>query len=198
MGPQFAYHRPQYQLQIIPTNPNGLSITNHYHILLQDLQHCRDYGAAVICLPETNTNWHLPDLHQKFKNALHRTWPQSQYQTSRSPEEFLSQYQPGGTTTIVCNNWISRIVDRGEDPLGLGSWSYFTLRGKGQGKVTIVTAYNPSTSTGNKANYRQQQHTLSRLHIHYQQHTNANPQRQLFLISKHGWNSWSTQDMTLF
>jgi hypothetical protein len=38
-------------------NPNGLSISKNNHLLLQDLQQCHDYGAAVLCMHETNTNW---------------------------------------------------------------------------------------------------------------------------------------------
>jgi hypothetical protein len=32
----------------------------------------------------------------------------------------LSAYQPGGTLTAVCENWVSRVVAKGEDPFGLG------------------------------------------------------------------------------
>jgi hypothetical protein len=138
-------------------NPNGLSIYRQNLGLLQDLQTCRGYGAAVICLPETNTNWNFPDQHQQFTSLLHRTWRTSMHQVSRSPEDFLSQYQPGGTATILCDNWVSRVVDRGEDPIGLGRWSYITLRDKGQMKLTIVTAYNASYSQGDTTNFRQQQ-----------------------------------------
>jgi hypothetical protein len=92
-----------------------------------NLQWCNDFGSAIISLPETNTNWNLPDQHLYLSSALCHLWQHSAYQTPCSPEDFLSQYQPGGTTTIVCGNWTSRIVDRGEDPLGLGRWSYFSL-----------------------------------------------------------------------
>lgn len=37
-------------------NPNGLSIHKNNHLLLQDLQHCFDYGAGALCLLEMNTN----------------------------------------------------------------------------------------------------------------------------------------------
>jgi hypothetical protein len=108
------------------------------------------------------------------------------YQVSKSPEEFLSQYQPGGTTTILCNNWISRVVARGEDPIGLGRWSFFTLCGKGHKKLTIITAYNASYSQGDTTNFRQQQRTLSHLHIHHSQHVTSQPRRQ-FILDLQSW-----------
>lgn len=49
---------------------------------------------------------------------------------------------------VVCGNWVSSVVAKGEDPLGLGRWSYVTLRGKGETKITVVTAYNACQSSG--------------------------------------------------
>lgn len=94
--------------------------------------------------------------------------------------------KPGGTTKIVCDNWTSRVVDREEDPISLGWWSHFTLRGKGQTKITIITAYNPTTSTGGKTNYRRQQPTLSHLHIQHKQKVSANPCQQ-FILDLQSW-----------
>jgi hypothetical protein len=59
--------------------------------------------------------------------------------------------------------------------MGLGRWSYVTLRGIGSKKVTIITAYNASYNTGDTTNYKQQQRTLSYLHCHHNQHVNAQP-----------------------
>jgi hypothetical protein len=94
---------------------------------------------------------------------------------SRSPEDFLSHFQPGGTATIVCDNWVSRIIDKGEDHVGLGRWSYLTLRGKGSTKITIITTYNPSYNMGDTTNYRQQQRTLSYIHSQHSQRVEALP-----------------------
>jgi hypothetical protein len=83
---------------------------------------------------------------------------------SQTPDPFLSNYQPGGTLTAVCKNWVSRVISKGEDPLGLGQWSYITLRGKADTKVTVVTAYNATPSPGESTYYHQQLRVLSRLH----------------------------------
>ncbi len=38
-------------------NPNGLNPYSGNYSLLQDLQTCQKYGAALLALPETNVNW---------------------------------------------------------------------------------------------------------------------------------------------
>jgi hypothetical protein len=116
-----------------------------------------------------------------FKSALHQTWSYSIAAVSRSPEDFLSNFQPGGTATVICDNWISRIIDKGEDHFGLGRWSYITLRGKGSTKITIITAYNASYNLGDTTNYRQQQRTLSHLHRKHNQNIDAQPRRKFIL-----------------
>jgi hypothetical protein len=112
-------------------------------------------------MPETNTNWAIPQQREGFTTMLHCTWRNTEYQTSWALEDFLSSYQPGGTATVTCDNWVSRIIARGEDPMGLGLWSYVTLRGKGMAKITIVTAYNSNPTPGDTTAFQQQQRLLS-------------------------------------
>lgn len=123
-------------------NPNGFSVHRNNHLLIQDLQTCYQYGAGALCFPETKTNWNqegqVGTLHKLFRNV----WQTSVLQPSQTPDPFLSAHQPEGTLTAICDNWVSRVFAKGEDPYGLGRWSYVTLRGKASGKITIVTAYN--------------------------------------------------------
>jgi hypothetical protein len=142
-------------------NPNGISLNYNAISLRQDLHNCKDHGPVVICLPETNVNWNRPDQYTTFKSTIHCIWINSVVAVSRPPEDFLSQFQPGGTSTIICDNWVSRILDKGEDPIGLGRWSYITLHGKASTKVTVIRAYNASYNTGDATNYHQQEHTLT-------------------------------------
>jgi len=162
-------------------NPNGLSITTARECLLQDLLTCHSYGTAVISLPETNTKWDLPSIKSQFHAMLRRVWPLQSLCHSKSPEIFNSSYQPGGTATILCDNWISRIISKGEDPLGLGRWSYITLCGKGSCLITLVTAYCPSTAPGETTNYRQQYRTLANIFHRQNLQMSTNPTRQFFL-----------------
>ncbi len=111
-------------------NPNRLQLSNKFHITSNDFQKVLDYGAAAFLFLETNINWSQKEQRDKLKQVLRDSCTLSSLQTSRLVEPFLSSYQPGGTATILTNRWTSRIISRGEDPLGLGRWSYITLRGK--------------------------------------------------------------------
>jgi hypothetical protein len=113
--------------RIFLQNPNGLSLYESNLSLMKDLETCQNYGAAVISLPETNVNWELPGQRNTLSKLLSRNFDHTSIVTSRASEPFHSSYQPGGTATIVCNNWTSRIISKGLDPHGLGRWSYVIL-----------------------------------------------------------------------
>jgi len=126
--------------RIFLQKPNGLSVYRNNHLLVQDLQTCYNYGAGALCFPETNTNWNQDGQLFTLSQLFRGVWNSSLVQPSQTPEPFLSNHQPGGTLTAVCENWVSRVIAKGEDPYGLGRWSYVTLRGKQSTKITIVTA----------------------------------------------------------
>lgn len=107
-------------------------------------------------------------------------------QVSHTSDPFLSNYQPGGMLTSVCDNWVSRIVSRGEDPFGLGRWSYVTLHGKGTRKLTVVTAYNATPSPGDSTYFHQQLRGLSRLHREQNLLDPRDPRRQ-FILDLQAW-----------
>jgi hypothetical protein len=98
----------------------------------------------------------------------------------------MSTYQPGGTATVICENWTSRVIDRGEDPLGLGRWTFVTLRGKGSKKLTVVTAYNSTLSTGDNTYFQQQNRVLSQIIRNQAHHILSQPRRQL-ILDLQGW-----------
>lgn len=167
-------------------NPNGLSIHRNNHFLLHDFQTCFNYGASVLCLRETNTNWDQPSQLPSLRSLFHKIWRKTSLQTSHTPDPFLSDYQPGGTLTAVCDNWVSRVLTKGEDPFGLGRWSYVTLRGKGSTKVTVITAYNATPSPGDSTYYHQQLRLLTRMHRQQQILEAPDPRRQ-FVLDLQAW-----------
>lgn len=87
----------------------------------------------------------------------------------------------------------SRLVAKGEDPFGLGRWSYVTLRGKNTTKVTIVTAYNATTSAGDCTYYHQQLRVLSRLHREQGIASPPNPRHQ-FILDLQSWLQHLSQE----
>jgi hypothetical protein len=167
-------------------NLNGLNIHRYNHLLIQDLQTCYGYGAGVLCFPETNTNWNQEGQFSTLQGIFRGIWTASAIQTSQTPDPFLSAYKPGGTLTAVCDNWVSRIIGKGEDPFGLGRWSYVTLRGKVGCKVTIITAYNATPSPGDSTYYHQQHRVLSHLHHEKGFLSPLDPRRQ-FILDLQSW-----------
>jgi hypothetical protein len=107
-------------------------------------------------------------------------------QSSHTPDLFLSHHQPGGTLTAICENWVSRVICKREDPFGLGRWSYVTLRGVGSAKITVVTAYNACVSAGYTTFYHQQLRVLSRLHREQRIEAPPNPRHQ-FILDLQSW-----------
>jgi hypothetical protein len=149
--------------RLVLQNPNGIKLRKGFQVPLQDLQTCRQFGVATLSLPETNSNWSLPHQQSQLHHPLRSTWSNSVSQVSSAEETFLSSYQPGGTATILCSRWATRVIEKGQDHLGMGRWSCITLRGKQNKKVTIVTVYNCGYSTGLKTACQQQTRILFKL-----------------------------------
>jgi len=175
--------------RLVLQNPNGIKLRKGFQVPLQDLQTCRQFGITALSLPKTNSDWSLPHQRSQLHRALRSTWSNSVSQVSHADETFLSSYQPGGTATIVCSRWATRVIDKGQDHLGMGRWSYITLRGKQNKKVTIVTVYNCGYSTGLKTACQQQTRILSKLFRNNNLPGTPNPHRQ-FILDMQSWLSY--------
>ena len=85
-------------------------------------------------------------LHQ-FIDLLHdlsrqrKIWKHSATSFSTIDMESSSDYMTGGTLTATVDKWSSRVFKKDADPSGMGRWSYQTLVGKQNTKVTIITGY---------------------------------------------------------
>jgi hypothetical protein len=92
--------------------------------------------------------------------------------------------------TTICNNWTSRILEKGSDPYGLGRWSFFILQGKGKVEIAIITAYQVCsatlTSLGPTTYARQQERLLSNNLREADILTQPNPRRQ-FILDLQAW-----------
>jgi hypothetical protein len=163
--------------QLILQNPNGMKLRRGFQVPLQDLQTCCQFGAAAISLPETNSNWALSHQYSQFYHFLHSTWSNSAFQVSHR-----------GTATIVCPRWATRVIEKGQDHLGLGRWSYIMLWDRKGQQVTIVTAYNCGYSVGLKMACQQQNRLLSKLFRDHHIPGTPNPHHQ-FILDIQSWVS---------
>mmetsp|Transcript_7001 Transcript_7001/g.10195 ORF Transcript_7001/g.10195 Transcript_7001/m.10195 type:complete len:653 (+) Transcript_7001:1286-3244(+) len=146
-------------------NPNGINPSPGNYQFTLSLKECYDNCISLIGLSETNREWQKPEQQKQLKEAMHKTWSASIVQTSTSRETFEDNYKPGGTTTSICeDHWVCRVRERGEDPWGLGRWSWALLSGKGSKKVLSVNGYrvckSSVTRAGETTAYKQQYNIL--------------------------------------
>ena len=174
--------------RILLQNPNGIRPSITEPEFLFSLHICHEIGAGAICLAETNLNWHHTQHKLSLRRCLHRNWKTSRFQPSIPTEEFLGNYQPGGTVTIITDRWTSRITTTGMDPYGLGRWSYVTLRGKADTAICIITAYRVCNDkySGPKTAYQQQKRQLAAIFREHQQQPQLDPYRQ-FIVDLQCW-----------
>eukprot|EP00957_Ditylum_brightwellii_P075911 5769864-Ditylum_brightwellii.AAC.1 len=52
----------------------------------------------------------------------------------------MTEYQPGSSATLVTDKWTSHICNSGKDVIG--RWSFVTIEGKKNWKVTVISAYH--------------------------------------------------------
>jgi hypothetical protein len=173
-------------LRVLLQNPNGIRPSVTEPEFLFSLHVCHNIGVGATCIAETNLNWHHSQHKASMRHCLHRNWKFSRFQSSVPEEQFLGNYQPGGTATIITDQWTSRIIKSGMDPSGLGRWSYITLRGKSDTSICIITAYQVCNDryTGPKTAYQQQKRHLAAIFRTQQTVATLDPYKQ-FIYDLH-------------
>ena len=140
-------------------------------------KHIAAYQFDVVCLPETNADWkkYIP---LKECNALLRSHLRHhRLITSCSKANARHIFLPGGTATIVANSWTGRIAESGEDPHGMGRWSFVRTKGKTAQRLLILTVYQVCKQTirtaGGTTAFSQQWH-----HIRASGNESPDPRKQ--------------------
>ena len=82
-------------------------------------------------------------------SVVRKFWKRLHIITLETSTPWPSIYKPGGAATIATTNLSSRIKSSGEDPHGLGRWSYITFGSVNQDQLTIVNAYRTCKQTSN-------------------------------------------------
>ena len=182
-------------LRLIFANPQGLKLMSDIMETEYSMGRCHSLGVGVLCLAESNLNWDHPQATGKFHGVLRKVWKHSKVSKSFTKDHFQSTNQPGGTVTVVYNHWTSRVIESGEDPFGLGRWSYQVLRGKGGTKLLIVTAYRVCRqslhSVGSQTSTAQQFRALSAQFREADREDDPIPRHQ-FTVDLQGWLEYKT------
>merc|ERR1712115_562629 len=164
--------------RIISGNTDGLSLTTTTTSpkLHQCISESLSLKANIICLQETNADFKQKSIRDIFTNTIRQacTHQHTSFSTSSIPAKH-NHYLPGGTSITTLGSWTGARLSSGRD-YPLGRWSWTTLQGKQDKKITIISAYrvhsgNPSDSPFKIYN---QQYAL----LLQQGHTNPDPRTQ--------------------
>jgi hypothetical protein len=90
-----------------------------------------------------------------WRSTLRKIFYYSRTSFSESSRSFDTSYKPGGTMTTITGKWQARISEHGQDPRGLGRWSYQKISSKRK-SIIFVTAYRPCVSQGPSTSWMQQ------------------------------------------
>ena len=161
-------------------NVNGLTHTS----MLEDYRYymscLQAYEVDIVGLSETNTCWNHSHLSSDFRSAVHSFHKQSKISYG-SPSHSIDScptkkhHQDGGNLTLVKGPMAARVHgDDIQDPSGLGRWSGFTLLGKRNQRLTVITSYrvchgSPSSAPLGSSFLREYEY------LQTQKHTKPNP-----------------------
>jgi hypothetical protein len=167
--------------RLLLQNPNGIHLKDTYQYKY-GLSLCKSHRVGAVCISETKINSNLYDLHEKMHSAHSEVFQASSFQSSQTPDAFVNTFQPEGILTLVCDLWATRVIEGGAYPCGLGRWSFLTLRGKNDRKITIVTAYRVSTDlAGPMTSTMQQYRKISLMTITEKYTVRPQPRWQVIL-----------------
>jgi hypothetical protein len=125
----------------------GLSHSDGFEDYKYYLSSLHAFGVDISGLAETNTAWQHAHLQQDIRKIAHRQFRQSKLMFgSPTPEIYkcspLEVFQSGGVMSLVQGTITSSIYGNVlKDDTGLGRWTGVTLRGHGDYKMSIITAY---------------------------------------------------------
>jgi hypothetical protein len=129
----------------------GISSANAFLAFQDALESLLSNGVDIFGLPETNLDWlrhTVPDQCGKICNDFYGT---SLLSTSTSSLRSNGTYKPGGTCTVLTQQYCGRHESSGSDPHGLGRWSFIRLNGKPGKSLVVVTAYRVCKASIGKA-----------------------------------------------
>ena len=151
-------------LRIYFQNINGLPVNDNWAEWNHISSYLKDNKVDISGFAETNINWNK-QLESVVKRHLLAHIKPATVQTSSCYEPSKYTYQRGGVLMTTIGNMTGRTGEAGEDPLGLGRWTFTKYLGR-QGKTLIVaTAYRVAQNaltTGDNTAYNQQYRALRR------------------------------------
>ena len=102
----------------------------------------KDWEVDICCLAGTDIAWEHKAAKKAVQMVSRRIFDRcGSITTSTSTVKSASNVKPGGTGIFTNGSWASRLKAKGEDPHGLGRWSFIEIEGRDKKSLTLVTGY---------------------------------------------------------
>jgi len=145
-------------IRLVLQNVDGFSQDENMDLKLE-LLHCfvTDHNIDAFGFTEANTCWDMLPPQQWLQASTRGWWENAHWSLGYNQTELHTRiYQPGGMGVLVVNNLSHCITHSGDDPSGMGRWSWVQLQGREQFTICIVSFYHPCYLTGPSTTYQQQ------------------------------------------
>jgi hypothetical protein len=174
-GNIFNTNKPLNTVRIYLKNINGIKSYNKWSNWDNACSILKEYNVDIFGITESNINWNTKHRMEARNIAQKQgNFNSAQIATSSNIESSLTNYQPGGTATVITNKWTGRITKQINDTSGMGRWSGFKLQTNTDSCLNILTVYRPNTSQGIHTCYQQQMNAIKN-----SGKTNPDPRQQL-------------------
>ena len=152
--------------RVVGQNINGISPFNNFNKWNEILQSTVRDDIDCLCLSETNIEWRHPSFSSKIPTITKKFFQHSRLITSISSIKFKRIYKPGGTASLITNEWTGCILHCKADTSGLGRWTTTMMTRKRHQKIAVISAYQVCQTSisqcGITTCYSQQWHRISR------------------------------------
>ena len=118
-----------------------------------------EYKLDILGLAEVNRNWYEIEDSHRWRQRTQHWWEAVHHSEAFNKHDVTSSaFQPGGVSLMSFNKTAHRVIERGEDPSGLGRWCYIVYRCKNGTNLRVISLYRccKPSSPGPSTVYMQQ------------------------------------------
>jgi exonuclease III len=163
-GNDMQLPKPDDTTRFVSLNLNGFRRANEFQDASEIAHSLKVSSSDITNFQETNTNWRSEcreQCYDRFRKVYHHI----RMATISSKITYRTHYQPGGTMSVVTDDYVGRVTGSGSDS-EMGRWSYHRLLGKHGRKIIVISVYqvcNQQASTvGDRTAFAQQLSLLRR------------------------------------
>ena len=115
--------------------------------------------ADVYAMAEIGLNWGSLDARDQWYHRVRGHLPVKSSLANNKHQVATTRKQFGGVAVCVLGDSVHKVRSKGNDPTGLGRWTWALLEGKQHHLTRIVSVYRPSISSSEGEDTVDAQHT---------------------------------------